>query len=288
LQIPFRDRVVHHESAFIRPLVAAHDEGRSAAVFVVSRSGARLLRWNVGEVEELQTFSFELTDAQLAGEKTGPANANPANAQHSVSHKDRFEDRIEENHHRFLREVTDQVLERVQREGWDRLVPSGSPKVRDTVRELLPANGVRVLLAEPQWDDTPTHVIAEQAWPLLRSVHLERERELVDGAKERTFAGGAGTLGLRHVCDALNEGRVSHLLYDDRLHISGFRSDEDTLHPRVEGPLAQSDVAMHREPLFVERMVEKAVTTGAAVTPLDPDIADELEAHEGVAALLRW
>jgi hypothetical protein len=45
---------------------------------------------------------------------------------------------------------------------------------------------------------------------------------------------------------------------------------------------------MHREPLFVERMIEKAIGTSASVTPIDPEVAGELEAHEGVAALLRW
>jgi hypothetical protein len=37
LQIPFRERVVLHDSAYVRPLVAAHDEGREAGVYVVSR-----------------------------------------------------------------------------------------------------------------------------------------------------------------------------------------------------------------------------------------------------------
>jgi hypothetical protein len=289
LQIPFRERVVHHETAYVRPLVAAHDEGRSAAVFVASRSGARLLQWNVGEVEELETYGFELGDAQLADVKSGPANANPQNPQHSVAHKDRFEDRIEENHHRFLRDVAEQVVGRVNSEGWDRLVLSGPPKIRDAARSLLPSNnGLRVLVAEQQWEDAAPHLIAEQAWPLLRSVHRDRERELVATAVERALGGNAGAVGLRHVCDALNEGRVAHLLYDDQLQISGFRSDEDTLHPRVEGPLAQSDVRMHREPLFVERMIEKTITTSGSVTPIDPEVAGELEAHEGVAALLRW
>ncbi|MFP4635246.1 MAG: hypothetical protein ACLFRD_05245, partial [Nitriliruptoraceae bacterium] len=92
----------------------------------------------------------------------------------------------------------------------------------------------------------------------------------------------------RNVCAALNEGRVAHLLYDDALDLEGYRSDEGTLHPRVEGVVAESDVGLHRERLFVERMLEKAVATSAAVTPVADETAEPLREHEGVAALLRW
>lgn len=289
VQIPFRDRVVHHEHAYVRPLVAAHDEGRFAGVFVVSREGARLLRWHLGEVEELETFGFELTDAQTADIKSGPSVGNPQHPWQGNVARQRFEERIDENRNRFLREVGDTVVTRAKEEGWDRLVVSGSPKLRDAVASLLPSdNGLRLIVADQAWEHDSPSQIADHAWPLLRSVHRDRERELAEGAVERALAGGAGAVGLRHVCDALNEGRVAHLLYDMEMVIEGYRSDEDTLHPRVEGVVAQSDVAMHREPLFVERLIEKAVATGAAVTPIDATSTPALADHEGVAALLRW
>jgi peptide subunit release factor 1 (eRF1) len=289
LQIPFRDRVVLHDSAYVRPLVAAHDEGREAGVLVVSRAGARVLQWSVGEVAELASHVFEVADDVVAREKAGPSPANPSDPHHGYVNKERFEDRIDVNHQRFLKEVAEDVAAHASRHGWDRLVLSGPPKVREVAKELLHGlNGVRVLVADQAWEDAPPHVIAEHAWPLLRSVHRDRERELVAAARERALSGGAGALGLRNVVAALNAGRVEHLLYDHDLAHDGYVASDGTLHPRVEGYAAQSDMEFTREPLFVERMIERAIATSAAVTPIEPEATDGLAEHEGTAALLRW
>jgi stalled ribosome rescue protein Dom34 len=156
------------------------------------------------------------------------------------------------------------------------------------MRELASASDARVLMAEQLWEDSPPHEIAEAAWALLRSVHLQREQERAELAVDRALGGHAGAVGLRHVCEAINAGRVSHLLYDDQLELEGFVSEEGTLHPRVEGVIAQSDLELRREPWFVERLLETAIRTSAAVVPLNEDAAALLGEHEGVAALLRW
>jgi hypothetical protein len=291
LQIPFRERVVYHDGPFVRPLVSALDEGRAAGILVVSRSATRLLRWAVGEVEELDTDEFTVGDAQLADIKSGPSHATPSNPNQGLVNKERFEDRIDENRNRFLRSMVEDVLARSKEHGWDRIILSGDVKLREFVADLLTHgdNGLRIVHAEADWEHDSPATIAQHAWPLLRSVHAQREQDLVDLAVERALGGGAATVGLRHVCDALNEGRVAHLLFDDRLEISGYRSSEGTLHPEVSGPVAQADgVRFHREPLFIERMIEKATGTGAAVTPVGHAASAVLGEHDGVAALLRW
>lgn len=290
LQIPFTERVVHHDSAYVRPLVAAHDEGRAAGILDVGQDHVRLLVWSVGEVEELWTRGFEIEDDVAAREKTGPATGNPASQ--GRAHRDDFDHRIDENRHRFLSSACDDVASAAAEHGWDRVVVSGNAKLRDDATKLLAdavAGEVHVLTADQSLGDASPATVATHLWPLLRSVHLERESSLVADAVDRGLGGNAGAVGLRRVCDALNEGRVRHLLYASDLQLEGFRSDQDTLHPRVEGAIAQDDgLQMTREPLFVERLIEKAVGTGATVTPVDPDVAGPLDDHEGVAALLRW
>lgn len=291
LQIPFRERVIHRDGAYVRPLIAALDEGRPAGILVVSRTGTRLLRWAVGEATELEGRHFVVWDELLRG-KEGPAMANPARAQQGYVDRDGFEERIDVNRNRFLREVVEDTVSQAKEEGWDRLVVSAPPKLREPMRELADAADARVLMAEQLWEDSPPHEIADAAWDLLRSVHRDRERELAQLAIDRALGGQAGALGLRNVCDAINEGRVSHLLYDDDLEIQGYVSEEDTLHPEVagvmSGVMAESDVEIRREPWFVERLLETAIRTSAAVVPLGNDAAALLEDHEGVAALLRW
>jgi peptide subunit release factor 1 (eRF1) len=291
VQMPFRERVVFHDRPYVRPLVAAYDEGRPAGILVVSRAGARVLRWALGEIEEVTRHTFELTDEQVATQKTGPAPSNPQLSQHGFVDRDRFEDRIDESRHRFLRGVIDDLATRAKEHGWDRVVVSGPPKLREEARGLMEAatDGIRVLQAEQAWEEASPSVIADQAWPLLRSVVRDRERALTDAALERALSGGAGAIGLRNVCAGLNQGRVAHLLYDVDANLHGYRSEEGTLHPRVEGFAAQAEFEMTREPLFVERMIEHAIATGAAVTPIeDDDAVAKLREHEGVAALLRW
>ncbi len=291
VQVPFRERVVHHDRAYIRPLVAAYDEGRPAGILVVSRAGARLLEWSLGEIDELERSEFDLTDDQIARSKSGPSPGNPQHPHHGHVNRERFEDRFDENHQRFLRTVVERVAATASERGWDRLVLSGPPKVREVTEELLRAGteAIRVLVAEPAWEEAAPSVIADQAWPLLRSVHRYRERELVDHVFERTFGGGPAAVGLRNVCQALNQGRIAHLVYDTSAALEGYVSEEGTLHPRVEGLAAQAELAMTREPLFVERLLEQAIATNAAVTPIDDDeAAGRLRQHEGVGALLRW
>ncbi len=287
LQIPFQERVIHHERAFVRPLVAAHDEGRAAGIVVVSRHGARTLRWAVGEVTELETYEFS-PSGDLSRQKSGPTPAQPQHPGHGTSHKERFEERVDEQRHRFLRQVADEVHQRVKEHGWDRLVLSAPPKMRDEMGDLLKEDGYRLLVAEQAWEEAAPHEIADAAWPLLRSVHLDRERELTEHAIERALGGNAGAVGMRNVTRALNEARVSHLLYRADLQAEGVVSQEGTIHPRVEGPAAEADLEFAREPLFVERMVQRAVATDAEVTPVDPEVAGPLDEHDGVAALLRW
>jgi hypothetical protein len=286
LQIPFRERVVHRDAAYVRPLVAALDEGRDAGILVVSRGGARLLRWATGEAVELERWRFEIPEQVLDEEKAAPPGG--LDNTRGYSDRDSFEDRVDENRHRFLRDVVTATVTTVEEQGWDRLVISATPKVHEVVTDLAGHTSVRLLSADRAFEDAAPHEIADGVWHLLRSVHQEREAELTTEARERALGGGAGALGLRHVCDALNEGRVAHLLYDDRLELEGFVSEEGTVHPRVEGVVAASGVPLEREPWFVERLIEAAIRTSAQVTPLQEGAAEHLREHEGIAALLRW
>lgn len=289
LQMPFAERAIFADTPYVRPLVAAYDEGRPAGLLIVHQDDARLLEWAVGEAEELLTRELELTDAQLADIKSGPHGNNPGMQGSGIVHRSSFDSRIDENRNRFLSGFVDEVDQIARDRGWDRIVIAGTPKVREAVHASYPnGNGRRVLLGEQTWEQAPTHRVAEEAWPTLRSVHRQRELELVDAAKDRALSGGAGALGLKKTLDALNQGRVEHLLYQTDLEVEGYRTSEGTLHAEVGGPAAQAGFEMHREPMLVERMIERVMETGGRITPVDEEAAGALGEHGGVGALLRW
>lgn len=284
LQVPLPDRVVHDASAYVRPLVGALDEGRETGVLVVTSDHTRLLRWAMGEVEEIETAQFEPPEEAEAHTKAGPSPGNPDNPHHGFVNRDRYEDRLDENRLRFFRAVAEETLQHANREGWDRLVLSAPPKTKETVRSVLAVNGgPTVVLADAVWDDSPRQQIAAQTWDVLRSIRHQREQTLVDTVLERALGGGTGALGLEAVCGALNEGRVDRLLYDAELQLEGYVGSDGTLHVTPD-----EDDSRRSDALFVERLLEKAITTSASVTPLAADTAAPLGPYDRVAAILRW
>jgi len=290
VQVPFEDRAVLRDRAFLRPLVAALDEGRPAGIAIASREHVRILEWRLGETAELGTLDFELTDAQLADTHRGPAAANPARGQTSVSHRESFEDRIDDNRHRFLKQAAATIMQFVDERRWDRLVLAGPERIRAEFGELLPEDCRADLLhADAAWEDASTGVIAQKAWPLLRSVHAARERALIADAKERAGAGTSGVLGPKQVCTAANRGRIAHLLFARDTVLSGYLAEDGTVHASVGGTAAQAGLRMQQEPFLVERLIEKVLTMGGHVTRLDDqDAIAAVADHDGIAALLRW
>jgi hypothetical protein len=88
------------------------------------------------------------------------------------------------------------------------------------------------------------------------------------------------------VVGALYEGRVTHLVYDPEIRYQGSMGTEGRLHAGDEAALADSGAVA--EPRLTERLVERALETGARVTPVEGAAAGALAEAAGSAALLRW
>jgi hypothetical protein len=88
------------------------------------------------------------------------------------------------------------------------------------------------------------------------------------------------------VAAALNSGRVAHLVYDPQVRYTGSVGADGLLSAGEElGPDGQAGTP---EPRLTERLVERALATGARVSPVEGAAQGVLEESEGVAALLRW
>jgi stalled ribosome rescue protein Dom34 len=101
-------------------------------------------------------------------------------------------------------------------------------------------------------------------------------------------AAGTGTaaLGLSEVAAALNAGRVAHLVYDPQVRYTGTVGVDGALYGGDE--VAPGGQQPRPEPRLTERLVERALDTGALITPIEGAAAGELADASGIAAILRW
>jgi hypothetical protein len=287
MQIPFEDRAVLDRNPYVRPLVAALDEGRSAGIVALAKRGIRVLEWRLGEAEELERGEFTI-GGRLWRQKSGPAPAQPQDTRHGGQRRDEFEERVDENRLRFVRERAREVAEFANDRGWDRLIVAGDPRLtKPFADELNPAPGEQLQVTDLSWEDDAPNVVADQAWEEFKVLRRERAHELTDRARDLALSGGAGALGLSEVVASLNEGRVDHLLIDETVQHAGYISGDGLLYADDQRPAAQGG-DLRDEPLLVERMIERALETGARVTPIDEDAEAGLAESDGVAAILRW
>ncbi len=91
-QLPIETRVVLATNAFIRPLLAAFEQGRPAGLVTLSRSGVVVYGWDFGAVEVVERWSIDVETSEWRRLK-GPAGSNPALSQQTAPQHDRFERR---------------------------------------------------------------------------------------------------------------------------------------------------------------------------------------------------
>lgn len=289
LQTPFEHRAVLRQRPYLRPLVAALDEGRAAGVVVATKSGARVLEWTAGGTRALSEHDFEMTDEQTARASSGPSGSSGGRGAQAVNHKDAYGDRVDANRDRFLKEVAEVVVAHGRERSWDRIVVAGSSRIRDRVAELVDNDEVTVHDVDEYWADHSVGQIGAALWPVLRSTHAEREQALTGRMREVALSGGPAALGLRRVAAAVNLGRIQHLAFSHDADASGYVAADGTLHAEVAGQVAQAGTELSEVTHFVERIVERVLATGGRVTRLDDDDAvRDLAAYQGVGALLRW
>jgi len=277
LQLPVRaDAVVGDARPFVSPLVDIADRGASTGVILASSEIVRLLKIEQGEVAEPADSTFELTigDWRPFG---GSAGGSPGRGRQTISHRERFEARVDAQRHHMFEDAVRQTARRLHDLGWERVVLVCEREIASRFRQTLPAELADRVIAETDvnlvGEEPP--VIADALEPLLHGSWLARTTALVDSACERSRAGGAAALGPEETSGALAEGRVEHLLLDPQHDFSGAA---ESVHPEIGG----------QAEMIGERSVEAAVATGARVTSVSGDDSPALREAGGIAALLRY
>ncbi len=281
--MPVPSRVVLDETPFLHPLLELLDEGRAAGVVVVSPEQARLLEWRLGSLEELQRLEQEYVEAPH--ERAGQLGGGPRGQYHTPMREQR-QARERDWTQRFVEQVATVAAQLAAKRGWERILLSGGERWTEATIARFPQAlrgsvfpDARVLsgLDDAALATTVTDWVHEQ--------HTEHERQLLRQVREAAGA-GRGALGLSEVATALNAGRVAHLVYDPGVRYTGTVGADGALYGDHE--VAPAGQPQRPEPRLTERLVERALETGARISPVEDAAEDELSDAGGVAALLRW
>lgn len=282
-QLPLPNRVVLDRSPFIHPLLELLDEGGPVGVVLASRGQARLLEWRLGELTALRELRSEVVEPPH--ERSGPVGSRPT-ARHGTPTGEQRNARDRDSASRFIDRTAAAAARLARERGWERMLVSAGEQLTDPLVEALPAGLREAAVPDPRVligiERTELERVTTER---IRAAHAERERGLIRSVRERAQGAGAAALGLSEVVGALNQARVAHLIYDPLIRYRGSVADDGTLYADDE-----------RTPTYVgtpelrltERLVERALETGARVTPVDDAGSSDLADASGIAAILRW
>jgi hypothetical protein len=270
-------------SPFIHPLLELLEEGAAAGVVVASRAQSRLLEWRLGELTLLHELRAEMLEP--SHERSGPVGSRPA-ARYGTPTGEQRNARQRDHASRFI-ERTAAAASRVARDrGWERILLSAGEQLTDPLVHALPPALREAAVLDPRvlvgLDLTALERVTTER---LRAVRGELGRRLIRSFRERAQGAGPAALGLSEVVGALNQARVAHLVYDPLVRYRGSMAPDGTLYAGDE--LAPRSLTT-AELRLTERMVERALETGARVTPVEGAASDGLAEASGIAAGLRW
>lgn len=256
---PRRTEARYGRAPHVSPLIEMLDDGAPVGIVAVSAERVRLFHWHLGRLEQLHDWELDVFSLDWR-ERKAPGPSDPAAGQMvSAAGRDQYNQRLESNRERFAHQTGALAQVSVAEYGWSRILVFGGERYTPHFAQGFAGRCELRQVESSDLVSQPTQLIEERVERLLPVLNRDRERVLIERVKEAAFAEARGSFGAQETLQALEEGRVEHLIYD---------AERD--HPDVE------------------RMIELALSTGAAITPVEGESAAALEEQGGVAALLRY
>jgi hypothetical protein len=285
-QLPFVTETTFGAVPHVLPLLAA-DDGHPVGIVPVGRHRVRALELHLGALSTLAEIDVEplVTDG---AERKGPVAANPLRAQHVVAQRERYERHVEADHRRRLRHATTRLADLAGERAWELAVIAGDPRGTTLLRAALVRAGIQVGVVESDLDGYPSSRLLDELTPVIGSLRLTRDLELVVRARAAAASGGNGAVGVTDVVGVLAEGRVTHLLLAEGQPLAGAVGPRGELAPEGVVLPGLDASGLSPEPQFGDRVALRALDTGARVTVVGGEAAAALADAGGVAALLRW
>lgn len=281
--MPVHNRVVLDVGPFIHPLLELLDEGRPAGVVLAAPTDARLMEWRLGALRPLSRLDAEQIEAPH--ERSGPIGGGPS-GRFGGPVREQRQARGNDLAERFALQVGAVAAQFAVERRWERILVSGGERLTKQLVASLPEQLRRLVISDVRvLAGLDRSALSTAVTERLHDAHTEHEAQLVKRLRDAGFA-GTGVFGLSEVAAALNSGRVAHLVYDPEVRYTGSTGPDGALYAGDE--VAVPDEPGLAEPRMTERLVERALQTGARVSPIEGAALGALKDADGIAALLRW
>ena len=260
-----RTEILQRPTPYLTPLLRLLDDGWPVGVVVVALERVRVFEWALGGIDELEGWELEVTDLDWQERKAPRRDPQSGGTGVSASGRDQHAQRLEHNRDRFLKQAGHLVTSRYAKRPWRRIVVIGDA---DRPRLLIEGLGKQGRLAHEVRQDlirAGAPEIGERVAEEMVHLNRGREEDLIAELEHAIGSDAGAALGLEEVLQCLEQGRARHVIFD-----ATRQWDGDEALPAGE------------------LMIERALATSAAVTPLEGLAAEALAAHGGAAALLRY
>lgn len=263
--------------AHVLPLLAVLEQGATAGFLAASRDGISVSECELGLVRDLDRIELEPWVGDWWPEMKGPARANPTRGQQTVSQRDRYARRLSEAYRHTLQDAAAELGALAGGRGWVRAVLAGDPRLVTPVGDVLRAAGVTTTSLGANLDGLRPEDARERLVAALGALVVEQSATRARSVVETAAAGTSAVLGLGPVVAALNEARVGALVLDTGREYPGSVAADGLLSVGEQDDDDLTDV-----------VVERALSTGAVVTPVSGEAAAALDGCGGIGATLRW
>jgi peptide subunit release factor 1 (eRF1) len=258
----------------LRPLLSLLDEYEPTLILLVDKEHARLFRWVLDAVEEIDRFEDDVPGKNAKG---GEAQAN----------RQRHHDELVLQH---VRRAVDMLTRRIDGERIRRVAIGGPAEVLAHLRRLLPtAIADRVTGVINVRVTAPIPEVLEAAREVRKSWERDEEKLLLSSLEESRGRSRA-VVGPQEVIEAIREQRVRTLVYANRTTVPGGRCKScETLYADLAPTVCHvCGKEVERIDDLLDLLASRVLNAGGSIDEVRGPAADALQAYGGIAATLLY
>jgi peptide chain release factor subunit 1 len=275
LPAPVPDRLSFETRPLVIPLLGFIENLERYVVALVDKESARLLTVFEGQIESVEAFSDDVPGKHDTG---GPAQA-------------RLQRHHEDHVLRHVKRVVQRLSERLRETQFDRLILAGPEEVTTEVREHLPHELARRLVATVPAEMFATDaVILRTTLEVEQRVERESEDAIVTAVIDASKSNGPGACGMSSTLEAVWLRQVRTLIVGDGLSAPGSECPVDErLYPDPPGPCPMCGAETHPVGDIIDRAAQQTIEQEGDVEIVRERAAQRLrDACDGMGAVLRF